>query len=378
MVDVNESELGVRIRQARERAGLSQADLASSLGLDRTAVNKIESGVRRVSALELSDLADAVGVRMASFFAEPTPSLVAHRMTQDRDAIDSNIDKLLEQLATEVEFVDSLAGDQLGLQTSAGQLGTEPFQTPTSAADSERLAQDARRLAGLDGLEPVQDLAGLVGDLGLLAFAVDLGTDAADAATILLRAGGVSLVNSGRKPGRRRLALAHELGHYLVQDQYTVDWRVTSERGDSDIETRLDHFARAFLLPTEGLRQQWKANDHRELREIAVILGSHFRVDMSTLAARARETKLVGGDEANTIRSVKTTKSDFIEFGLHLTTEMDATSLPVRYQRAVLSLVRHERISRERALQLLRDTFTEADLPERRPRRSDEIWDFLA
>lgn len=74
---------------ARERVGLSQGELAEQASLERTVVNKIEAGVRKVSALELSDIAAALKVRMASFFREPTPALVAHRMRQDQDTVDA-------------------------------------------------------------------------------------------------------------------------------------------------------------------------------------------------------------------------------------------------------------------------------------------------
>ena len=111
---------------------------------------------------------------------------------------------------------------------------------------------------------------------------------------------------------------------------------------------------------------------------MGVILGSEYRVDMSTLARRARELDLVGGQEAEFLRSVKTTKADFIEFGLHMEPEMEGVTLPRPYQLAVVRLVREERISRERALELLLDTFTEADLPAIRVRRENEIWNFVS
>ena len=94
---------------------------------------------------------------------------------------------------------------------------------------------------------------------------MDLGVDAADAATILLRSGGSSLVISDNKVGRRRLALAYELGHYLAQDQYTVDWRV-ADQANEDIEARLDRFARSFLLPEAGLRESWRRNSSQSTR----------------------------------------------------------------------------------------------------------------
>jgi transcriptional regulator with XRE-family HTH domain len=63
--------LGERIRDARRRADMSQEDLGRAIGLERTIVNKIEGGIRKVTALELSDIAAAIGVRMSTFFEEP-------------------------------------------------------------------------------------------------------------------------------------------------------------------------------------------------------------------------------------------------------------------------------------------------------------------
>lgn len=362
----------------RERAGISQGQLAEQAALERTVVNKIEAGIRKVSALELADIAAALEVRMASFFREPIPALVGHRMTQDRDTVDSKIDRLIDDVATDVEFVHSLAPQELGYAATVAKLEGVDFHSPVSMSDADKLAASARLLVGLNEHQPTHDLVGLVSKIGLLAFSIDLGVDAADAATILLRVGGVSLVNSHNKVGRRRLALAHELGHYLAQDQYTVDWRVAGDYANADIEARLDRFARSFLLPDVGVREAWRSNEQKQLREIAVILGSQYRVDMSTLARRARELNLVSGGQADFIRTVTTTKADFIDFGLYMEPEMEGTTLPIPYQRAVLSLVRDERISRERALDLLQDTFTEVDLPPVRTRREDELWNFVS
>lgn len=111
----------------------------------------------------------------------------------------------------------------------------------------------------------------------------------------------MSLVNSSNKVGRRRLALAHELGHYLAADQYTVDWRVADQHG-GDIESRLDGFARSLLLPEPGVIRAWGQHEERDLQETAVLIASDFRVDMATLARRLEELNLVDQDGAFQIR----------------------------------------------------------------------------
>lgn len=60
-LDQQRVELGQRLREAREYIGLSQDDVASVLGVSRPAVTNIESGARKVEALELSKLASIYG-----------------------------------------------------------------------------------------------------------------------------------------------------------------------------------------------------------------------------------------------------------------------------------------------------------------------------
>ncbi len=365
-------DLGSRIRDARERAGLNQTVLGKRTGLERTAITKIEAGARKVTALELVRIADALGVRMARFFEEPLPSIVSHRSNQGLDTIDSKVDRLLEDLAHEVEFVQRALPDSP--VATAG--GLPAYERPASVADAEALAKRARTALQLSPSEPALRLPELVGKVGLWAFAEDFGPDTADAGTILLRRGAVALINSHNKVGRRRLALVHELGHYLIQDDYTVDWRV-NDSSSADIESKLDRFARAFLLPEAALREVWASQVEAEgTREAAVITASKFQVDMSTLARRLEELN-IDADTA-TVRSTYTVAADIITHGLNVSYDLDERSLPVEYQRAVLSLYREHRISVERTLELLRGTLDDGDLPPRRSRVEGELWNFVS
>jgi transcriptional regulator with XRE-family HTH domain len=51
------TSMGARLRQAREYLGLSQEAVAEALGVPRASVSAMESGRRKVSSLELRDLA---------------------------------------------------------------------------------------------------------------------------------------------------------------------------------------------------------------------------------------------------------------------------------------------------------------------------------
>jgi len=52
-------EMNRRIKELRERSGMSQQKLAELLGVSRPAISQIESGQRKVSADEMRKLADA-------------------------------------------------------------------------------------------------------------------------------------------------------------------------------------------------------------------------------------------------------------------------------------------------------------------------------
>ncbi|MEU9890756.1 helix-turn-helix transcriptional regulator [Sphaerisporangium sp. NPDC051011] len=96
--------IGQRITEARHRKGLTQAQLAAAISIDRSALAKIENGSRRVTALELSRIADTLGERIEWFIKEAPATIVSHRNLQDPGAPSPQIDRLVEHLARNVEF----------------------------------------------------------------------------------------------------------------------------------------------------------------------------------------------------------------------------------------------------------------------------------
>jgi transcriptional regulator with XRE-family HTH domain len=62
--------LGVRLREARKYLGLKQEDVAAYLKIQRTALGDIESGQRRVEAIELTKLAKLYKQSVSYFTGE--------------------------------------------------------------------------------------------------------------------------------------------------------------------------------------------------------------------------------------------------------------------------------------------------------------------
>lgn len=340
--------------------------------MDRSALAKVEGGSRRVSALELARIADELGERLEWFLTDPPTSIVSYRNVQDPGASGSAMDRAIDRVARQVEFVLRHDG-----RLAVG--GTPQLPRPRTILDLERAASHLREMLGLVGGEPFLAVVDGAVRLGLLPFSLDLGDEAADAGSLLLREGGVALINGSRKVGRRRLALVHELGHYVFADAYTVDWRIDERADTSAWEARLDRFARAVLLPADALAEHWRAASDRtgELRRTAVLTASTFRVDMATLARRLAEVKVVPRSQADQVRAVRTTKADIVELDLLVAPELAAPTLPRAYEQAVLRLYRAEVVSAARALDLLLGTWEEEDLPQLAALPEDAIWELV-
>ncbi len=67
---VGRRELATRIAEARERAGVSQLEVAERLDLPRSAISKMENGEQRVESLVLAAMARLYGVPIDSLLAD--------------------------------------------------------------------------------------------------------------------------------------------------------------------------------------------------------------------------------------------------------------------------------------------------------------------
>ncbi len=105
--DLNRSALGERLKQAREYLQLSQDEVAKKVGLPRAAVSLIESGQRRLDAIELQKLAQLYQ-RSISYF---TGEAISAQLPEDVEHLARAATKLSQrdrqELARFAEFLNS-------------------------------------------------------------------------------------------------------------------------------------------------------------------------------------------------------------------------------------------------------------------------------
>ncbi len=84
-----DAHVGKRIRHRRWMVGMTQQQLADKVGIKFQQIQKYETGMNRISASRLWDIADALGVAISFFFE----GLEAHASAADEHLGDIMADK---------------------------------------------------------------------------------------------------------------------------------------------------------------------------------------------------------------------------------------------------------------------------------------------
>jgi hypothetical protein len=130
------SIVGPRIRERRRALGLTQADLARRVGISASYLNLIERNRRGIAGKRLSDIAEALGLRLADL-----DGAAERRLEQALAEIAG--DPRLARLGIEAEAAGELIGRYPGWARALGALArSEQEQAALLRSFADRLAHD--------------------------------------------------------------------------------------------------------------------------------------------------------------------------------------------------------------------------------------------
>lgn len=343
-------DVGQRVADARVDEGMTQSELAAAVGLDRTALAKLENGRRNLTALELSRLAQTLGRPLEWFVSAPPPSVVSRRSTEvaKRGALDLAV----ELFARDVELLLELDV----LHPPPPWVAT----VPTSLEECEQLALAARDHLGLeDG--PLLGLDEIVERGGMYAASLN-GDERVDGVYVALDGAGAAVINGVQPTGRRRFALAHEFGHHLIADEYATDIDVAADRDSR--ERLINAFAIHFLMPRPSVKACWRSyRGDDDPRNAAIHLAQEFRVSWSAVCSQLANLELLDKDDAAVLRKRPPSRSEHFEVGGMFVEELTAPRVSPEFAKAVLKALRSQKIAEGRAVELLRGMLTADDFP---------------
>jgi Zn-dependent peptidase ImmA (M78 family) len=271
--------LGEVLETTRRARGMTQEQLADAVGIQQATLSRYENGMREPEPEVVAQLARALGV---------TPRFFEHAgRTRGAMAVDAHMRKRATAKATTWKQLEarlnvyrmhtSLLFEEVALRAEQHVPMFDPLDM--SPSDAARLVRMQWRMP----IGPVKNLTAWLEAAGCVVILQDFGTPKIDGMSQWIGGFPVILLNSETPTDRRRLTLAHELGH-LVMHAVEVN---------EEMEDQANEFAAEFLMPLEVIRPQLRNLRVPRLHD----LKRNWGVSMQSLVERAYRAKLLGAAE---------------------------------------------------------------------------------
>ncbi|MBQ0985203.1 ImmA/IrrE family metallo-endopeptidase [Streptomyces sp. F63] len=340
--------------EARRAAQLTQAQLAERLGLERSAVSKIESGTRRIGALELTKLADALGLPVDHFLAAPVAVLSHRQPLAEEDESDAarSAFRTEAQLSSWLRDVRQLRG--FGVLPER-ELWGYPGKAPDNSAYRTAARWVRERLG--NAREPLGSMAEVCARAGQWPLVAAI---PGDGASLVDGDIAVCVISERGDPGRRRATAAHELGHLIMGDAYSNDLGVHASVDER--ERAIEAFAAELLLPTAAIESRWIAGSPE--REQLIGLAARYRVSWTLALIQAERAEVIDSDSRNELTARRPTRAEFLQaLGWVPEPDLSAVKVAPAYADAVLAALRQRMVTRARAVEMMHGQVSLADLP---------------
>lgn len=234
---------GLKIRQARESRGYSQAELARLTGMPQAALSRLENQ-EKVSDEIIAQMSEVLDYPKAFFDKEPFKASEVSSMHYRKRASMKVKDlmKFDHRISAIAQAIDALL-DAVEIPDF-----DIPAMAPSLTMRPDEIAFKIRQFLDL-GLEPLARIVHVLERHGIIVYFIRLEEGASeklDGLTINTPKGyPLIIINDAFPNDRKRFTLAHEMGH-LVMHTRIVESAVVS---DDDKEDEANQFAAEFLMP---------------------------------------------------------------------------------------------------------------------------------
>jgi len=246
--------VGHALKQARGATGLTLKQVSKSMGIAMSTISEIESGKRRVSAVELYRFAKLYQ-RPMSFFLEESETSASFAILM-RAAGTASVSK--ETIINFHELSRSYR-DLRKLVRAPEMPSPSDYSTSrlTTLGHAEELAEAERGSLGLNG-QPIKDICDLLeGKRGIKIFHLPEHPERFSGAfTCDEQLGACILINSQHPKRRRTFTVGHEYAHCIAHRNQLAHIDTCSAFEIKNPRERFaDAFAAAFLMPRRSVNE---------------------------------------------------------------------------------------------------------------------------
>jgi Zn-dependent peptidase ImmA (M78 family) len=273
------AQIGDAILVLRRAADVTQEELAERLGITQVALSRYENNLRTPDEEMLDKLAAELEVTSAflthDFRMRGAIAADAH-MRRQKTAKATDWKRVEAQLNA-LRMHSAYLFDRVPMRAQNQLITVDPdVQGPATAAQ-------VLRATWRMPIGAVRDLSAWIEAAGILIVEQDMGTARVDGMSQWAAEHPVILVNSILPTDRKRLTLAHELGHLVMHTTY----------GDADVEDQANAFAAEFLMPEQIILPQLRA---LSLGKLAA-LKAEWGVSMQAILERAARLGKVSSED---------------------------------------------------------------------------------
>lgn len=279
---------GRQLTFAREYRGYTQKALAAAIhGLSQSNLSKFERGMEILSDDVLRRVMDFLGFPMA-FLEINIVNNIENKHYRSKATISATQKRMIDREIALIAYCFDWMSDFVELpEYNFGSYDLEEGMSP------EDVAQHIRRKLRL-GDEPIDNVCTLCEANGVFIYALTTDCAEFDGVSLITDKGNhLIILNRNRSNDRKRLTIAHELGHIIMHED--ISTFINPQR---DKEKEANAFASELLMPAYAIKASLYGITMARLGP----LKTYWLTSMASIVQRARNLKAIDDNRYVNIR----------------------------------------------------------------------------